>query len=193
MTVYDRPSIIYIYFVFSSQMLADDEPSLEYLRSGMKNLLSLLSHEYDIPELKELTTSTARLVATTRINEDSLSDELNMYKLRSKLPNARSLSVLIRDHQKKFVKLNLDGKNLKKTQNQSIKCLFENFSAAYDKISEDIDMELPLSGSKYIGHQVNDSFFFLLLWYVVLIVIRHSRCFNEIVTIMYHVTYNLFI
>ncbi|CAH8641289.1 unnamed protein product [Schistosoma intercalatum] len=136
------------------EMLADDEPSLEYLRSGMKNLLSLLSHEYDIPELKELATSTARLVATTRINEDSLSDELNMYKLRSKLPDARSLSVLIRDHQKKFVKLNLDGKNLKKTQNQSIKCLFENFSAAYDKISEDIDMELPLSGSKYIGHQI---------------------------------------
>ncbi|CAH8660049.1 unnamed protein product [Schistosoma curassoni] len=136
------------------EMLADDEPSLEYLRSGMKNLLSLLSHEYDIPELKELTTSTARLVATTKINEDSLSDELNMYKLRSKLPNARSLSVLIRDHQKKFVKLNLDGKNLKTTQNQSIKCLFENFSAAYDKISEDIDMELPLSGSKYIGHQI---------------------------------------
>ncbi|CAH8677303.1 unnamed protein product [Schistosoma haematobium] len=136
------------------EMLADDEPSLEYLRSGMKNLLSLLSHEYDIPELKELTTSTVRLVATIKINEDSLSDELNMYKLRSKLPNARSLSVLIRDHQKKFVKLNLDGKNLKKTQNQSIKCLFENFSAAYDKISEDIDMELPLSGSKYIGHQI---------------------------------------
>ncbi|VDP34224.1 unnamed protein product [Schistosoma curassoni] len=102
----------------------------------------------------KLTTSTARLVATTKINEDSLSDELNMYKLRSKLPNARSLSVLIRDHQKKFVKLNLDGKNLKTTQNQSIKCLFENFSAAYDKISEDIDMELPLSGSKYIGHQI---------------------------------------
>ncbi|CAH8661371.1 unnamed protein product [Schistosoma margrebowiei] len=136
------------------EMLADDEPSLEYLRSGMKNLLSLLSHEYDIPELKELTTSTTRLVTTTRINEDSLSDELNMYKLRSKLPNARSLSVLIRDYQKKFVKLNLNGKNLKKTQNQSIKCLFENFSAAYDKISEDVDMELPLSGSKYIGHQI---------------------------------------
>ncbi|VDP38165.1 unnamed protein product [Schistosoma margrebowiei] len=136
------------------EMLADDEPSLEYLRSGMKNLLSLLSHEYDIPELKELTTSTTRLVTTTRINEDSLSDELNMYKLRSKLPNARSLSVLIRDYQKKFVKLNLDGKNLKKTQNQSIKCLFENFSVAYDKISEDVDMELPLSGSKYIGHQI---------------------------------------
>ncbi|CAI2735815.1 unnamed protein product [Schistosoma spindalis] len=136
------------------EMLADDEPSLEYLRSGMKNLLSLLSHEYDIPELKELTTSAAKLVATTRINEDCSSDELNMYKLRSKLPNARSLSVLIRDHQKKFVELNLDGKNMKKIQNQSIKYLFENFSTAYDKISEDIDMELPLSGSKYIGHQI---------------------------------------
>ncbi|CAH8678563.1 unnamed protein product [Schistosoma rodhaini] len=136
------------------EMLADDEPSLEYLRSGMKNLLSLLSHEYDIPELKELTTSTARIVETTRINEDSTSDELSMYELRSKLPNAQSLSVLIRDHQKKFVKLNLDGKNMKKTQNQSMKYLFENFSTAYDKISEDIDMELPLSGSKYIGHQI---------------------------------------
>ncbi|XP_018645856.1 hypothetical protein Smp_153720 [Schistosoma mansoni] len=136
------------------EMLADDEPSLEYLRSSMKNLLSLLSHEYDIPELKELTTSTARLVETTRINEDSTSDELSMYKLRSKLPNAQSLSVLIRDHQKKFVKLNLDGKNMEKTQNQSMKYLCENFSTAYDKISEDIDMELPLSGSKYIGHQI---------------------------------------
>ncbi|KAF8565468.1 hypothetical protein P879_10387 [Paragonimus westermani] len=32
------------------EMLTDDEPSLEYLRSGMKNLLSLLSEEFDVPE-----------------------------------------------------------------------------------------------------------------------------------------------
>ncbi|CAH8514823.1 unnamed protein product [Dicrocoelium dendriticum] len=32
------------------EMLTDDEPSLEYLRSGMKNLFSLLSEEVDVPE-----------------------------------------------------------------------------------------------------------------------------------------------
>lgn len=29
-------------------MLTDDEPSLEYLRTGMKNLLALLSEEFDV-------------------------------------------------------------------------------------------------------------------------------------------------
>ncbi|CAH8569068.1 unnamed protein product [Schistosoma turkestanicum] len=136
------------------EMLADDEPSLEYLRSGMKNLLSLLSHEYDIPELKELTASTAAARLSTT-NDDTSSDELNLYKLRSKLPNARSLNVLIRDHQKNVVKLNLDCNNIKKPQDQlSTKCVLKNFSVAYDKIFEDVDMELPLNGSKFIGHQI---------------------------------------
>ncbi|TNN20338.1 Protein virilizer isoform 2 [Schistosoma japonicum] len=131
------------------EMLADDEPSLEYLRSGMKNLLSLLSHEYDIPELKEFTTTTT-CSTVSAISENS-SDELNLYKLRSKLPNARPLSVIIRDHQK-FVKLSLND-NLGKAHNES-KQLFENLSVAYDKISEDIDVELPLNGLKLIGNQM---------------------------------------
>ncbi|CAL8105458.1 unnamed protein product [Calicophoron daubneyi] len=37
------------------EMLADDEPSLEFLRSGMKNLLSLLSEEIDVPGCDDMT------------------------------------------------------------------------------------------------------------------------------------------
>ncbi|CAH8637973.1 unnamed protein product [Heterobilharzia americana] len=128
------------------EMLADDEPSLEYLRSGMKNLLSLLSHEYDIPELKELTN-----IAATATNEEDLSDESISYKLRSRLPNARPLDTLMRDRQK-FVKLTLD--NIPEKTCDQLKYFCETLSAAHDKIFEDIEMELPTGGSKLIGTRI---------------------------------------
>ncbi|CAH8825008.1 unnamed protein product [Trichobilharzia szidati] len=119
------------------EMLADDEPSLEYLRSGMKNLLSLLSNDYDIPELKELTAT----------------NQSDSYKIRSKLPNPRSLDILVRDYQK-FIKLSLDDNNSEKVSKHQPKYYYKNLSAVNEKISEDIDMELPSSGSKFIGSQI---------------------------------------
>ncbi|VDQ04040.1 unnamed protein product [Trichobilharzia regenti] len=123
-------------------MLADDEPSLEYLRSGMKNLLSLLSNDYEIPELKGLTatTTTAASAATATTinttnsaNNEYLSDQLDSYRIRSKLPNPRSLDVLVRDYQK-FIKLSLDD-NLEKASKYQSKHYYKNLSAIPVSIS----------------------------------------------------------
>ncbi|KER33087.1 hypothetical protein T265_00985 [Opisthorchis viverrini] len=51
------------------EMLADDEPSLEYLRSGMKNLLSLLSEEFDVPACEESALDSSTLIKPRPIEE----------------------------------------------------------------------------------------------------------------------------
>ncbi|TGZ70941.1 hypothetical protein CRM22_002906 [Opisthorchis felineus] len=51
------------------EMLADDEPSLEYLRSGMKNLLSLLSEEFDVPACEERALDSSALPKPRPIEE----------------------------------------------------------------------------------------------------------------------------
>ncbi|GAA57126.1 hypothetical protein CLF_112213 [Clonorchis sinensis] len=51
------------------EMLADDEPSLEYLRSGMKNLLSLLSEEFDVPACEDSALDSSALPKPRPIEE----------------------------------------------------------------------------------------------------------------------------
>ncbi|KAF7260041.1 hypothetical protein EG68_02751 [Paragonimus skrjabini miyazakii] len=96
------------------EMLTDDEPSLEYLRSGMKNLLSLLSEEFDVPECQSDATEYS-----------SLPQPSSLEVLFSSRPYFVSLVDLAEDPEKAYEQL------LK-----ARRCLRSNFSTATSEVSE---------------------------------------------------------